>query len=325
MAGLVLRKAQRKQAFLKLGMSAPSGGGKTAGALLIGYGLMKEKYPNLSDEEIWAKVGIVDTENGSGELYVNAQIGNLSVGEYNTITVSAPFTAEKYITAMDMMEEAGLEVCILDSTTHLWTGSGGLLETQTDATKRNSGNSYVAWREVTPMHNAFVEKMLQCHMHIIATMRSKTEYTQEKDPSTGRTTVKKIGLNPVQRDGMEYEFTIFFDTDTTHQTFASKDRTGMWADGRFFKITPDTGKKIMGWLQTSTNKPDEVISEQKTRASADEMKAEVVSLFEGANEDQKKKLKDVFKEFEPSGNPKKIKDIHNLELLLERMNVILGE
>ena len=89
MAGLVLRKAQRKQAYLKLGMSAPSGGGKTIGALIIAYGMLKEKYPNIPDSEIWEKVAVLDTENGSGELYVNHLVGNLSIGEYSVIPVSA--------------------------------------------------------------------------------------------------------------------------------------------------------------------------------------------------------------------------------------------
>lgn len=325
-AGLVLRKAQRKQAYLKLGMSAPSGGGKTAGALIIGYGLMKEKYPHLSDAELWDKIGILDTENGSGELYVNSLIGNLPIGEYSTITVSAPFTAEKYIQGMEMMEEAGLEVCILDSTTHLWTGSGGLLEKQTDATKRNSGNSYTAWREVTPLHNAFVEKMLQCHMHVIATMRSKTEYTQEQDPVTGKKSVKKLGMNPVQRDGMEYEFTIFFDVDDTHETHATKDRTGIWGDGSFFKITRETGAKIMRWLmEAKPDAPEKVIAEQKAPVNLEALKNEIKSVFSDASKEQKEELKAIFKKYDERGNPSNVNDATKLQEILDAAKEIVNK
>ena len=327
MAGLVLRKAQRKQAYLKLGMSAPSGGGKTIGALIIAYGMLKEKYPNIPDSEIWEKVAVLDTENGSGELYVNHLVGNLSIGEYSVIPVSAPFTAEKYIDGMQMMEDAGIEVCILDSTTHLWSGTGGLLEKQTDATKRSNGNSYMAWREVTPLHNAFVEKMLQSHMHVIATMRSKTEHVQEKDPNTGKTVVRKIGLNPVQRDGMEFEFTIFFDVDDAHQTHATKDRTGMWADGNYFKIVPDTGKKIMRWLMSATSEPDKVVAVQKEEKSKKALVDEIKSLLPKASEEGKKELRSkmltLFKEYHSSGNPANIDDVETLETLLVRINKLI--
>jgi AAA domain len=224
---LQLKKATRRKAFLKAGITAPAGGGKTAGALLLAYGMMKEKYPELTDAELWNKVAIIDTENGSGELYVNSVIANTKIGEYNAITLTAPFTADKYISAIDMCEKGGMEVAIIDSTTHLWAGEGGLLEKQNVITaKSKSGNSYTAWREITPEHNHFVEKMLQCNMHVIATMRSKMEYVQEKD-GDGNSKVRKLGLKPVQREGMEYEFTVFFDIDDNHTTVASKDRTGL--------------------------------------------------------------------------------------------------
>ena len=100
-----LKKAQRSKAFLKLGISAPSGGGKTLGALLIAYGLMKKKYPNADEESLWEKIAIIDTENGSGELYANKYFPsplNLTIGEYNAITLTPPFEAQKYIQAIDL-------------------------------------------------------------------------------------------------------------------------------------------------------------------------------------------------------------------------------
>ena len=81
-----LKKAQRKSAKLRLGIASPSGGGKTLGALLIAFGLMKEEYPKLTDAELWGKIAVIDTENGSGQLYVNKEVGNLKIGEYNAIT-----------------------------------------------------------------------------------------------------------------------------------------------------------------------------------------------------------------------------------------------
>ncbi len=263
---LQLRKAERKKAKLKLGMSAPSGGGKTLGALFVGYGLMKEKYPKLAEDELWSKICIVDSENGSGELYVNSEKDGIAIGVYNVITLDPPFTPEKYINSILLCYNEGLEVCIIDSASHLWAGSGGLLDQQGQIAKRQGYNSYTAWREITPLHNKFVDTMLQTDIHIISTMRSKQEYVQEKDEK-GSTKIRKIGLNPVARDGMEFEFTAFLEIDSGHTAFGSKDRTGI-VDQRYFKITPEIGKEFMKWLDSGSDesKPPQIIAEAKEDA-----------------------------------------------------------
>jgi hypothetical protein len=112
------------------------------------------------------------------------------------------------------------------------------------------GNSWTAWRKITPQHNELVEAMLQSTSHIIATMRSKMEYAQSEE--NGKKTVKKIGLAPVQREGMEYEFTVFFDIDVNHVSTASKDRTSLF-DGKYFTPSPETGTTLVNWLN---NAPD---------------------------------------------------------------------
>ncbi|GFN32499.1 AAA family ATPase [Paenibacillus xylaniclasticus] len=255
-----LRRASRRKAKLKLGLAAPSGGGKTLGSLLIAYGLMLEKYPDATEDERWSKIAIIDTENGSGELYVGLTIDGLKIGEYFTIPVTPPFTPKKYIEGIKTCHSEGIEVCILDSASHAWAGQGGLLEQQGNVAKR-TGNSYTAWRDVTPLHNQFVDTMLQTDIHIIVTMRSKTEYVIEKD-SNGKSSVRKVGLAPIQRDGMEYEFTAFFDIDAEHNAYGSKDRTTIF-DQQYFKISPETGRQLMRWLETGedvrvTNAPPSI-------------------------------------------------------------------
>jgi len=313
---LELRKAQRSKAKLRLGMSAPSGGGKTAGALLIAYGLMKEKYPKLSDAEIWAKIAIIDTENGSGELYVGSEIGNTKIGEYNAITLKAPFEVEKYIGGMDLCEDNGMEVCIIDSTTHAWSGAGGLLQQQGDVAKRG-GNSYTAWREITPQHNSFVEKMLQTDMHLIATVRSKQEYVQEKDSGTGKTKVVKLGMEPEQRKGMEYEFTTFFEINADHEAFGSKDRTGLF-DQKTFKITPKIGQQLMQWLEKGTT-DDHVVVATTHKADKDksikEVKAEVIQLCKDLGGRSDATLMSIVKKYAENGNPNSITDTAELSKL----------
>src|SRR5690606_5786580 len=127
-------------------------------------------------------------------------------------------------------------------------GGGGSLDRRGKIADK-AGNSWAAWRQVTPEHNALVEALLQSPCHIIATMRAKTEYVQEKDDRTGKTTVRKIGLAPVMRDGIEYEFTVFMELDAQHQAFVSKDRTRL-LDGSIIRPEIDTGRQLLNWLES---------------------------------------------------------------------------
>lgn len=230
-----IRKAERKKAKLRMGLVAPSGAGKTYSALLIAFGL-------------GGKVGVIDTENGSADLYAN-------LGDYDVITLSAPFTIQKYIQAIKAFENADYNTIIIDSLSHAWAGDGGLLDKQGKIADTGKGNSYTAWRQITPEHNSLIESMLQSKCHIIATMRAKTEYVMEVTDK-GKQAPKKVGLAPVQRDGMDYEFTVVLDIDVaTHQATSSKDRTGLF-DGQIFRPTKETGELLLSWLNDGVDAPD---------------------------------------------------------------------
>ncbi len=169
---------------------------------------------------------------------------------YVVCQLPPPFGPDKYVKAISEAESAGYEVIIIDSLTHAWAGSGGLLE-EVDK-RKGKGNDFTAWRDVTPMHNALVDAMLQSSCHIIATMRTKTAYDMVKDEKSGKIKPVKVGLAPVQRDGMEYEFTVVMDLDIErHVATASKDRTGLF-DNRYFVPTVDTGKELLAWLEDGT-------------------------------------------------------------------------
>lgn len=225
------RKAERKQAKIKMGLTGPSGSGKTLGALLVAGGLVGGN---------WDKVGIVDTENGSADLYANATIGSQKVGAYQVLALDPPYEAGKYIAAIKLAESAGLEVLIIDSITHAWAGQGGFLDKQ-GALADKTGNSFAAWRKITPEYNLLVDTILQSKMHIIVTMRSKTEYSIEGGK------VHKLGMAPVVREGFEYELSLVLDVGQNHQATVSKDRTSLF-DGKVFVPSLDTGKTIKAWL-----------------------------------------------------------------------------
>ncbi len=230
----LIRKAVRRKAKLRLGLVAPSGAGKTYSALKLAFGL-------------GGKVGMIDTEHGSGDLYAH-------LGDYDIISITAPYTVAKYREAIKAFEDAGYNVIIIDSLSHAWAGDGGLLDKQGKIADSGKGNSYTAWRTITPEHNGLVEAILQSPAHIICTMRAKQDYVQEKDDRSGKTIVRKIGLAPVQRDGMEYEFSVVLDIDAQHVAHASKDRTSLF-DGRYFTITDKTGAELLQWLEAGEAPP----------------------------------------------------------------------
>lgn len=219
-----LQKASRKKAKIKLCLQGPSGSGKTYSALLLAYGLCND----------WNKIAVVDTENHSAELYAH-------LGTFNTLQLSAPFTPEKYMQAIDVCEKAGMEVLVIDSVTHEWEN---LLDYHTSL----QGNSFTNWGRVTPRHNEFVRKILQSSMHIISTIRTKQDYVLNE--RNGKMVPEKVGLKTVQRDGLEYEFTLVFDIDMKNHAIASKDRTGLFFGQPEKKLSVETGKQINDWCNS---------------------------------------------------------------------------
>jgi hypothetical protein len=218
-----LQTAQRKRAIIKLALQGPSGSGKTYSSLLIANGLC----PN------WSKIVVIDTENGSADLYAH-------LGAYNVLSIPAPFTPEKYIQAIELCEKEGMEVIIIDSVTHEW-------ENLIDFHSSLQGNSFTNWGKITPRHNAFVQKLLQSQAHIIATIRTKQDYVL--NDKNGKMVPEKVGLKSVQRDGLEYEFTLVFDLDMRNNATASKDRTGLFYGKPEIKLGVKTGVTIKNWCE----------------------------------------------------------------------------
>ena len=239
------KRAERKKAKLRLALAGPAGSGKTYGALLVAFGL-------------GGKIAMIDTENHSGELYSH-------LGDYDVAVIDPPFVPEKYTEAIREAERLGYDTIIIDSLTHAWAGQGGLLDVHGHIADK-SGNSWTAWRQVTPRHFELVEAMLQSKCHVIATMRSKMDYMQTEE--NGKKVVKKVGMNPIQRDGMEYEFTVFMDIDMNHLAQATKDRTSIF-DGQVFKITPEVSKKLLVWLEAGAQAEPQIPVQSQKEQSAE--------------------------------------------------------
>ena len=223
-----LRQSERKRAKIKMALQGSAGSGKTYSSLMLAQGLTNQDL---------TQVAIIDTENGSADLYAH-------LGQYNVLTLEPPFTPEKYIQAIDVCLRANMEVIILDSISQVW-------DELLDFHSKLPGNSFTNWNKVTPRQKAFVDKILQSPAHIIATMRTKQDYVlQQKD---GKFVPEKVGLKAIQRDGVDYEFTIVFDIDIKHFASASKDRTNLFSGKPEFTINTSTGRKILDWCNSGSN------------------------------------------------------------------------
>lgn len=233
-----LRKTNRSQAKIRLALQGPSGSGKTYSSLLIAHGLCKD----------WTKIAVIDTENKSADLYAH-------LGEYNVITLTAPFSPERYNEAIETCEQEGIEVIIIDSLSHEWEGDGGILDTHSQML----GNSFTNWSKVTPRHNALVQRILNSQSHVIATVRSKQEYVLAE--KNGKQVPEKVGMKGIQRDGLEYDFTIVFELDITNRASCTKDRTQQFSKNITYKLDQATGEKIKNWCSVIKPNDDKYVND----------------------------------------------------------------
>ncbi len=222
----IFKKAERKKSKLRMALIGPSGSGKTKSALFLAKG-------------IGGKIAFLDTERGSGSFYCD-------VVDFDTIDLIAPFSPERYIKIIKEAEKEGYNVLIIDSLSHAWSGEGGLLE-MVDAYSTGKSAFTNGWKKCSPEQNKLINAILTANLHIICCIRTKTAYELQTD-ERGKIKPVKIGLAPVQRENIDYEFTLIFDLENEHHfAIASKNRTTLFK-GAPFVITEETGKEIYSWL-----------------------------------------------------------------------------
>lgn len=238
-----IKKAVKEQIFLRIGCAGPSGSGKTYSSLVLA-----QKFASSPD-----KIVLIDTERRSSLLYA----GDF---DFQVIELAPPYSPARYREAIKAAEEYGAEVLIIDSLTHAWAGEGGMLE-EHDKWSAKEKNSFAAWRHITPDHNRLVDSLLAFPGHVIATMRTKSQYEITED-SRGKKAPKKIGLAPIFRDGIEYEFTLVFDLDIEgNLASASKDRTKLFMGQAPHQITIDTAQQLIDWMEGGITVKEAILNE----------------------------------------------------------------
>lgn len=221
---MAFQKATRKKAKLKLAVSGPAGSGKTFSALRLASGLTD-------------RIAFIDSENGSASLYSDRFA-------FDVMDIAPPFTHDKFIAAINEAVAAGYGCVIIDSASHFWEG---ILDYKNKLDARG-GNSYTNWNDAGAKFKTILDAVLQSPVHVICCLRSKMDYVMETN-ERGKQAPKKVGLAPIMRDGIEYEFTTVFDVDMQHNAKTSKDRTGLFRE-EIFQVTEDTGKKLLAWMES---------------------------------------------------------------------------
>lgn len=226
----MFQKAVKTESKLRLAISGPSGAGKTYTALALATHLTDNK-----------PIALVDTEHGSASKYAD-------LFSFDVLNLDPPYHPDRYLEAIKEAAKAGYGVIILDSLSHAWNGTGGLLEIVDDIAKRNRNpNTFAAWKDATPIQNRFIDGLISANIHVIATMRSKQEYIlQEAD--NGKKVPKKVGMAPVQRDGFEYEFDVFMEMDVDNTGVVTKSRCSALNGAVIRKPGKDTAETLKTWL-----------------------------------------------------------------------------
>jgi hypothetical protein len=227
---MAFKQAERTQLYLRCALFGPSGSGKTMTALRMAQGIA---------DKMGVPFAVIDTEARSASKYANRftfMVDDLS-GK----------TIDHYIASMNECIKAGYKVLVIDSLTHAWRE----LTDEVDrlAEKSTSKNTFSPWAKVNPKQKRFIEAILNFPGHIIATMRSSTEWVigSNKD---GKSVPEKVGLKPEQGKGIEFEFDLLLELDQKHQATVTKDRTGRFQDETIDKPGEAFGVTLYEWLSS---------------------------------------------------------------------------
>lgn len=230
----LVRAAERKQAKLRMAFMGPSGSGKTTSAVRVAHG-------------IGESVVAIDTEHHRADLCAD-------IMPFGVIDLEEPYSPERYVEALHAAEASGAGTIIIDSLTHEWSGIGGILEIQTQLANSPKMTPFMAWAKVTPRHKALIDAILRSPAHIIVTLRTKTKWVIQEDG--GRSKPERVGLDPVQKDDIEYEFMASFLLDHEHHAYPVTDHTGLFEPMAIIdRPNEEMGSKLLAWLNSGVD-PD---------------------------------------------------------------------
>lgn len=229
--------ATRSASKARIALPGPSGSGKTYTGLMLGCRMA---------EVAGGRLAVIDTERGKSQMYKG-----INGWDFDVYTPQA-FSPNSLTEALGVVAGGGWPVCLLDSWSHYWSGTDGMLE-QVDR-RAKGGNNFSGWKEVRPDERRMIDAIVSAPFHVIVTLRVKTEYVVE-DNDRGKKVPRKIGLKPEQREGMEYEFDVIGDMDLDNVLSVSKTRIPMLHGANIAKPGTELADTIVDWLSDGEDTP----------------------------------------------------------------------
>jgi hypothetical protein len=236
--------AEREKLKFSAMFMGATGSGKTLSALITAKGLVKARNPDLDDtsDDFWKKVGVLDTEHNRSKVYANTSIAGNYVGRFLHVEFEPPFDVDSYLAGVEYLKAAGCEVIIIDSITHAWDDTGGILDLHA-----NMGGQFATWQKINPIIKKLYHALTADQsVHMITTVRSKIKY-EAAASETGKMKVSKIGLKPIMREDFEYEVLTALHFDEDHKVTVVKDNTQIFQDSVY--ITPEYGVQLHAYLE----------------------------------------------------------------------------
>lgn len=268
MSRFVVVKAERIKLKARIGLTGVTNGGKTYTALMIAKGLLiAEGLLTPDGKPDWSKVAVIDSERKRSLFYADIP----EFGQFLFIEFKPPYHPNDYIEAVEAALEAGAEIIIIDSLSHAWNGSGGVLEIVRERTdnSRNKNSFSDGWGGRgggTDLQNNLIDNILSANAHIIATFRQKMEYVMERDEN-GKARITKMGTKAVQKDDLEYEFDITLKLDNNHRAEIIKNTVKFLKNqGEILEPITETFGKNLGDYLASGKAAESIIEAQVNKA-----------------------------------------------------------
>ncbi len=232
------QKATRTQLRARVALDGPSGAGKTWTALEWATVLAAG-----------GTVAVIDTERGSAALYSDRF-------DFDVVAMEPPYEPARLVELLKTAQAHGYAAVVVDSLSHFWEGEGGTLDMVDAASAKAKGNTFAGWKAGTPALRHLIDTMLGLDAHLVATMRSKTEWVLETD-QRGKQVPRRVGMAPVMRAGVEYEFTLVGDMDHDHQILVTKSRCSS-LDGELVAAgrAGEAAERFRSWLDDGEAQAD---------------------------------------------------------------------
>ena len=190
--------AKREHTPLLVGLTGPSGGGKTFSAFRLATGIQSV---------VGGDIYMIDTENRRGLHYADRFT-------FKHVDMQPPFGSLDYLAAMQFAVDQGAKVIIVDSMSHEHSGPGGMIDLQETILTRMAGDDWrkrqamqmLAWAEPKTKRRQLIDGILRLNANIIFCFRAKN--TSKPVKKDGKTEVEKLGFMPIAGEEFVFEQTL---------------------------------------------------------------------------------------------------------------------